>query len=235
MVVERDEGTLLVAFGVDAGTHVHRFAPTAFHQGAAPDVHAAVAVLAVADEVERLAVDGEAGLRLPPAGVDGGTEVLGLAPAARFAVGDIEVAASGAVGTATGGEVEYASILRDAAGALVVVAVEGLGHADGLAPFAVNQAAVVEVLRHRGTVVAGEEECASVGGEGGQILVVGAVDGRPHVHGGEGHGVGHGLAAESDTLQVVLGTGSPAFVLPFVGAEKGTQMLLGEVEAVVVH
>ena len=33
----------------------------------------------------------------------------------------------------------------------------------------------------------------------------------------------------------MLGSGSPAFVFPFVGAEKGAQMLFGEVEAVVVH
>ena len=233
MVVEGYEGAFFIAGGVDGGSEVDGRGPTTFNKVAAPDVHATLATLTVADEIEGLAVDGKRRLRLPAAGVDGGAEVLRLAPATAFAVGDIEVAPASTVRTSAGGKIEDSAILGDAACTFVVVAVEGLGHADGFGPFAVNPAAEVKIFLHGFTIVAGEEEHAAVGGECGEVFVVAAVDVGTHVAWGKGDRVGHGIAAEGDALKVVFGSCAPPFVFAFVGAEEGTQMVFGTVKAVV--
>ena len=233
MVVEGNEGAFFIAGGVDGGTEVDGRGPTTFNKVAAPDVHATLATLTVADEIEGLAVDGKRRLRLPAAGVDGGAEVLRLAPATAFAVGDIEVAPASTVRTSAGGKIEDSAVLGDTACALVVVAVEGLGHADGFGPFAVNPAAEVKIFLHGFPIVAGEEEHAAVGGECGEVFVVAAVDVGTHVAWGKGDRVGHGIAAEGDALKVVFGSCAPPFVFAFVGAEEGTQMVFGTVKAVV--
>lgn len=220
-VVEVDEGCGLVAGGVDFGAEVAGFAPAAFLEGAAPDVGAAVAAGAGGDEIERVAVDGERGEGLPIGGVDGVAEVLRAPPAVALADGHIDIARGVLARASAGGEDDHAPVVREGLGALVAVAVEGFGHALGGAPVefhgVVEREVEVLLLRQAGLCggaagrTAGEDELAVVGGEGGQVLVVGGVDVGAEVDGTEGDGVLDGMLAEVGGADAVARLAAPAF------------------------
>ena len=99
--------------------------------------------------------------------------------------------------------------------------VERLGHTLGGTPVelhgVVEREVEVLLLRQAGLCggaagrAAGEDELAVVGGEGGQVLVVGGVDVGAEVDGAEGDGVLYGMLAEVGGADAVARLAAPAF------------------------
>ena len=235
LVIEVDIRRRLVAFGVDGGAQVPGFAPAALLQRAAPDVGATVSAGTVGGEIERVAVNGERGERLPVARVDGSTQIAGFAPAATLAHTHVDVAARVLFLVASaGGEDDHATVVRDGLGSLIAVAVEGVGHAVSRAPVELHGVIIrpikifLFVQSYVGQWVAryatGEYQHPVVGRQRWQVFVILGVDVGSEVDGTERNGVLHGLFAPASHLEAVLRLAAPlldALALLEVGEQRG--------------
>ena len=236
-----DERRHLVPLRIYCRSKVLRLRPATILEGALPDVHTAIAALAVAHKIECLVVDRERRLALPGSAVHRRAHIARLAPFASLVHTHIKVAAPTAVLAVAGGEEHNAAVLRYALRALVVVAVHRFRHSLRPAPLAIGPGACIQILflfgvGRRGRLArkaAREDKRLSVGRERRQVLVILAVDGCAEVPRIERHRVGQSLLAETGLLQTILRI-QQGLVLPLVQFQVCLEAHYGLVEVSII-